>query len=111
MEAAGGEADPFLLDSDFSQYQDQGMSDDLVHSIDQAEKEAQQRDKELRNLLKSVEELNAIFKDIAILVIEQGSVLDRIDYNIENADNNLASAEEEIDHVRLFIYYFYNTDY
>ena len=55
---------------------------------------AMQREEELRNLLKSIEELNTIFKDISILVIEQGTILDRIDYNIERADHNLRQTEE-----------------
>ena len=96
------EDDPFLLDPSVSiAYQEPGMSEDLILNIDHAELEAQQRNKELKSILRSVEELNLIFKDIAILVIEQGSVLDRIDFNIERADKHLESAEEEIDEVCL----------
>lgn len=32
---------------------------------------------------KSIEELASIFKELATLVIDQGTVLDRIDYNME----------------------------
>jgi syntaxin 16 len=45
----------------------------------------QKRDKEFGNLLKSVNELASIFKDMQNLVMQQGTILDRIDYNIENA--------------------------
>jgi syntaxin 16 len=36
-------------------------------------------------IAKSIEELANIFKELAVLVIDQGTILDRIDYNMENA--------------------------
>ena len=44
-----------------------------------------QRDQEIMNIAKSIEELAAIFKELAVLVIDQGTILDRIDYNMETA--------------------------
>lgn len=44
-----------------------------------------QRDRELTSLLNSINELSQIFKDLQVLVMEQGTILDRIDYNIESA--------------------------
>lgn len=44
-----------------------------------------QRDEEINRIAKSIEELAAIFKELAVLVIDQGTILDRIDYNMENA--------------------------
>jgi len=43
----------------------------------------QSRDKEIAQIAKSIEELGAIFKELAVLVIDQGTILDRIDYNME----------------------------
>jgi len=42
------------------------------------------RDKEISQISKSIEELSAIFKELAVLVIDQGTILDRIDYNMES---------------------------
>jgi len=42
------------------------------------------RDKEISQIAKSIEELSAIFKELAVLVIDQGTILDRIDYNMES---------------------------
>lgn len=33
--------------------------------------------------VKSIEDLSTIFKELAVLVIDQGTILDRIDFNME----------------------------
>ena len=96
-ELGGDSDDPFALD--ISQVQTT-LSHALVDDVSFSHNMAMQREEELRNLLKSIEELNSIFKDISILVIEQGTILDRIDYNIERADHNLNQAAENLDIVR-----------
>ncbi|KAK2724040.1 hypothetical protein QYM36_002401 [Artemia franciscana] len=45
---------------------------------------AEQRDREVANVAKSIQDMNVIFKEVAQMVSDQGTVLDRIDYNIEN---------------------------
>lgn len=56
----------------------------------------QQRDNELSLLLNNVNELTTIFKDIQTLVMEQGSILDRIDYNIDVAGENVLKSKKSI---------------
>jgi len=50
--------------------------DDLTEAV-------QSRDQEIASIAQSIEELGAIFKELAVLVIDQGTILDRIDYNME----------------------------
>lgn len=56
----------------------------------------QKRDNELNKLLNSVTDLADIFKDMQTLVMEQGSILDRIDYNIDIASTNVTSGKNSI---------------
>lgn len=71
-EGGGGGAD-----NDFGfTMQQQAVVDDLQEAV-------QSRDKEIVGIAKSIEELGTIFKELAVLVIDQGTILDRIDYNME----------------------------
>lgn len=54
------------------------------------------RDEEITTLLRSIVELAQTFKDLQMLVQEQGTILDRIDYNIENALENTQVAHKEL---------------
>lgn len=64
---------------------DQGMTQQQIMLIDDTEELVNQRDEEITRIAKSIEELAAIFKELAVLVIDQGTILDRIDYNMETA--------------------------
>ena len=55
------------------------------------------RNNDLDNLLNSVNVLAEIFKDMQTLVMEQGSILDRIDYNIDVASTNVSSGKKSIE--------------
>lgn len=44
---------------------------------------AMHREAEVRQIVKSIVDLNDIFKELSHMVADQGTVLDRIDYNIE----------------------------
>ncbi|CAG9813794.1 unnamed protein product [Phaedon cochleariae] len=46
-------------------------------------KYAQDHEQEVNAIVKSIMDLNDIFKDLSQMVVDQGTVLDRIDYNIE----------------------------
>ena len=50
--------------------------------------ELRQRDEDINILANSINELSGIFKDLQNVVQEQGTILDRIDYNIEVSYEN-----------------------
>ena len=55
------------------------------------------QDEEITNLVKSINDLAGIFKDLSVLVVEQGTILDRIDYNVESAKESTEQAVEILD--------------
>ena len=54
------------------------------------------RDNDLNILLSSVNELAQIFKELQVLIMEQGTILDRIDYNIENASTSVKEGHKNL---------------
>jgi len=64
---------------------DYGFTTAQMTVVDETEELVNQRDEEITKIAKSIEELAAIFKELAVLVIDQGTILDRIDFNMETA--------------------------
>eukprot|EP01100_Stratorugosa_tubuloviscum_P003437 TRINITY_DN1838_c0_g1_i1.p1 TRINITY_DN1838_c0_g1~~TRINITY_DN1838_c0_g1_i1.p1 ORF type:complete len:294 (+),score=114.84 TRINITY_DN1838_c0_g1_i1:55-936(+) len=59
------------------------MNERQITIVSTEEHLARQQAEETRQILRSVNELADIFNDMAVLVVEQGTLLDRIEYNIE----------------------------
>lgn len=43
-----------------------------------------ERDKDVAKIAKSITDLSDMFQDVSVMIIEQGTILDRIDYNMES---------------------------
>ena len=65
-------------------------------STQENNEQLRQRDHELNNLLESVNELAELFKEMQNLVMQQGTILDRIDYNIDIASTNITQGKKSI---------------
>lgn len=59
-----------------------------------------QREREITDIAKGIIELADIFKELQTMVIDQGTMLDRIDYNIENMTVHVKAADKELVQVR-----------
>lgn len=60
-----------------------------------------QREREIEDIAQGIIELADIFKELQGMVIDQGTMLDRIDYNIENMSVNVKAADKELNVVCL----------
>ncbi|WFD20115.1 t-SNARE affecting a late Golgi compartment protein 2 [Malassezia caprae] len=58
--------------------------------------EIQERDREVQQIATSITELAQLFQDLNVLVIEQGSMLDRIDYNIDSMATDMRHSSAEL---------------
>ncbi|CAG2058740.1 unnamed protein product [Timema podura] len=57
---------------------------------------AARREQEVRQIVKSIVDLNDIFKDLSHMVADQGTILDRIDYNIETTQVQVQQGYQQL---------------
>ncbi|KAJ2553084.1 Integral membrane protein SED5 [Coemansia sp. RSA 1933] len=92
--------DVFALDAEqeraTSRRFDMTMTDEQLQMMESNEQAIAKREGEIAKIHDSITELASIFNQMQEMIIDQGTVLDRIDYNIENANVNLASAADEL---------------
>ncbi|KAH8888778.1 t-snare, syntaxin [Thozetella sp. PMI_491] len=96
--AGGSYMDPSLLESDvdrsFSQSTLQAATHQkLMQSNDAA---ISQREREIEDIAQGIIELADIFRDLQAMVIDQGTMLDRIDYNVERMGTDVKEADREL---------------
>ena len=90
-------SDPSMMESEtdksFSQSTLQQTSMKRLNTNDVA---IAQREREIEDIAQGIIELADIFKELQGMVIDQGTMLDRIDYNIENMSVNVKAADKEL---------------
>lgn len=55
-----------------------------------------QREREIDEIAKGIIDLASIFQELQAMVIDQGSMLDRIDYNVERMATDVKAADKEL---------------
>ena len=76
--------------SDLHGQQSLNRSDELMlETLEDGEAEGVLKSTEVTQLATSLKELSVLFKDFSLLVVEQGTVLDRIDYKIAEATRSI----------------------
>lgn len=75
---------------------DRGLSAEDKEQLDMLQQRSNEREKEILAVVKSVSELHQMFTELNVLVIEQGSIVDRIDYNVDKALVNVKVANQEL---------------
>lgn len=64
--------------------------------LEQMNEDATAREKEIIRVAQSINELAQLFKELNVLVIDQGTILDRIDYNVEQAKERVEKGVEDL---------------
>uniref|UniRef100_A0A914GZ72 Uncharacterized protein n=1 Tax=Globodera rostochiensis TaxID=31243 RepID=A0A914GZ72_GLORO len=84
------------LDSTNNDGEEEELSIDQIQYIMQNEHMSKEREKEVIKISRSILELNSMFKDIASMIVDQGTILDRIDYNVEQSASRIKSAFKSV---------------
>ncbi|XP_030569312.1 syntaxin-16 [Drosophila novamexicana] len=63
---------------------------------------AEHREREVTKIVKSIYDLNDIFKDLGHMVQEQGTVLDRIDYNVEQTQTRVSEGLRQLQRAEMY---------
>ncbi|KAL6068615.1 Syntaxin-16, variant 2 [Balamuthia mandrillaris] len=98
LEEGNGGSAPGQLSMDMY---DTGFDEKQLRELEKIEGEVDSRTHEIMNIQRSIIDLAEIFRELAILIVDQGTILDRIDYNIENTAVNIDHVVKELDEVRL----------
>lgn len=64
---------------------DRGFSREQLMFVEDNTWLVEQREREISQVVRSIADLHEIFKDLGQIVVDQGTVLDRIDFNIEHS--------------------------
>lgn len=67
-----------------------------IFEVDKAKQEALAMDSEITKLADTVKNLHAMFKQMNEMVYEQGQIVDRIDFNIEQALISCTKGNKEL---------------
>ena len=67
-----------------------------MQAQDNLQPDLRQRDRELTEIAKSIADLAVLFKDLSSMVIDQGTLLDSVEYNIEQTAVQVSQAVKEL---------------
>ncbi|CAJ0600032.1 unnamed protein product [Cylicocyclus nassatus] len=69
---------------------------DQIQAMMVNEQTVKEREKEVLVVNSSIRELNSLFKDLSSMVVDQGTILDRIDYNVEQSSIRVSRAVDSV---------------
>lgn len=75
---------------------ERGLTREQMQLVDDNSKMVETRESEIQSVVKSITELSEIFQDLGNIIVEQSSIIDRIDYNIENTVQQTETGLKEL---------------
>ena len=75
----------------------QSSENAVLRQVEALDFNLETRDRELTEIAKSIAQLAELFKDLSALVIDQGTLLDSVEYNIEQTAVQMEEAVRELD--------------
>lgn len=88
--------DPALMESDADKRFSQSTLQQTVQKRQNNDTVIAQREQEINDIARGIIELADIFRELQSMVIDQGTMLDRIDYNVERTATDVKGAEKEL---------------
>ena len=90
-------SDPALMDSEVDKRLGQSALQQTAQKrLHRNDTVIAQREQEINDIAKGIIELADIFRELQSMVIDQGTMLDRIDYNVERMATDVKGAEKEL---------------
>ncbi|XP_031288051.1 syntaxin-42 isoform X1 [Pistacia vera] len=82
-----------LEDDGFS---DVGFDEHQMMKLKRSERFSEEREREIKQVVESVNELAQFMKDLSVIVIDQGTIVDRIDHNIQNVATSVEEGYKQL---------------
>lgn len=76
---------------------ERGFTDSEQAQLQSYEQAADERHQEIIKIVQSINDLATLFRELSVLVIEQGTILDRIDYNVEQTLVKVQKGTKELE--------------
>ena len=89
--------DPSIMESDADKsYSESALQQTSQKQLTSNDSAIMQREREIMDIAQGIIELADIFKELQAMIIDQGTMLDRIDYNVERMAVDVKAADKEL---------------
>eukprot|EP01137_Pigoraptor_chileana_P006314 Opistho-2@50540 len=78
------------------EYYDPGWDQTQQQELERNTREIEERELEITRIVRSIHELHEIFKEVAALIIDQGTILDNIEHNIDVTETLVEEGHGEL---------------
>lgn len=81
-------------------YMELGLSQADISELLVEEQRQSEMSREVEIIVSQIAELQEMFKDLGAMIVDQGTALDRVDYNIQRARDNVLQGRKELEKAR-----------